>query len=92
MATRLLEGKIVNLRVAEKEDLSLLDVDINLGDIPQEIENKEKEINEYIADIKDLEDYKKEIEGIMNKKEESKWVELETLLDQTKEKMKYRFT
>ena len=88
-----LDKEITKLVAAkEKEDLSLLDFGIDLSDIPQEIESKKKEINEYIADIKDLEDYKKEIEAIMNRKEETNWVELETLLDKTKEKMKYRFT
>ena len=87
------DDEITKLVVAkEKEDLSLLTIDIELDDIPQEIESKKKEINDYIADIKDLEDYKKEIEEMLSKKDENKWNELETLLEQTKEKMRYRFT
>lgn len=87
------DDEITKLVVAkEKEDLSLLTIDIELDDIPQEIESKKKTINDYIADIKDLEDYKKEIEEMLSKKDENKWNELETLLEQTKEKMRYRFT
>ncbi|OLS32149.1 MAG: hypothetical protein HeimAB125_11800 [Candidatus Heimdallarchaeota archaeon AB_125] len=87
------DSEITKLVAAkEKEDMSLLDQTIELSDIPQEIESKKKEIKDYIADIRDLEDYKKEIEEIMSKKDENKWDEVESLLEQTKEKMRYRFT
>ncbi|MCE7747126.1 MAG: hypothetical protein GPJ51_01930 [Candidatus Heimdallarchaeota archaeon] len=79
--------------VAAKEEghISLSDNSISFDDIPHEIETKKISINGYIADIKDLEDYKREIEEILLKKDENKWNELEALLSQTKEKMKYRF-
>jgi len=75
----------------EEENISLFDNSISFYDIPHEIETKKTAINGYIADIKDLEDYKREIEEILLKKDENKWDELESLLSQTKEKMKYRF-
>jgi len=90
---QMFDSEITKLVAAkEKEDISLLDQTIELSDIPQEIESKKKEIKDYIADIRDLEDYKKEIEEIMSKKDENKWDEVESLLEQTKEKMRYRFT
>ena len=79
--------------VAAKEEgsISLFDNSIEFEDIPNEIETKKTAIKGYIADIKDLEDYKREIEEILLKKDENKWDEIEILLSQTKEKMKYRF-
>ncbi len=77
--------------VKEEGDISLLDNSISFDDIPHEIETNKTAINGYIADIKNLEDYKKEIEEILLKKDENEWDELESLLSQTKEKMKYRF-
>jgi len=86
------DEKITKLVAAKEEgNISLLDNSISFDDIPHEIEAKKTAINEYIADIKDLEDYKREIEEILLKKDENKWDELESLLSQTKEKMKYRF-
>ena len=83
----------VHVLVAAKEEgnISLLDNSIAFEDIPNEIETKKTAIKGYIADIKDLEDYKREIEEILLKKDENKWDEIEILLSQTKEKMKYRF-
>lgn len=86
------DEEITKLVTAKEEgDISLLDNSISINDIPHEIETKKTAINGYIADIKDLEDYKREIEEILLKKDENKWDELESLLSQTKEKMKYRF-
>ncbi|MHA1219730.1 MAG: hypothetical protein ACTSSN_01460 [Candidatus Heimdallarchaeaceae archaeon] len=86
------DEKITKLVAAKEEgNISLLDNSISFDDIPHEIETKKTAINEYIADIKDLEDYKREIEETLLKKDENKWNELESLLSQTKEKMKYRF-
>jgi hypothetical protein len=87
------DNEITQLVAAkEKEDVSLLDINVELSNIPQEIESRKNEINVYIADIKDLEEYKNEIQEIIAKKDENKWDELESLLEQTKEKMRYRFT
>jgi len=86
------DEEITKLVTAKEEgDISLLDNSISINNIPHEIETKKTAINGYIADIKDLEDYKREIEEILLKKDENKWDELESLLSQTKEKMKYRF-
>ena len=86
------DEEITKLVAAKEEgNTSLLDNSIVFEDIPNEIETKKTAIKGYIADIKDLEDYKREIEEILLKKDENKWDEIETLLSQTKEKMKYRF-
>lgn len=86
------DEEITKLVAAKEEgNTSLLDNSIAFEDIPNEIETKKTAIKGYIADIKDLEDYKREIEEILLKKDENKWDEIETLLSQTKEKMKYRF-
>ncbi len=86
------DEEITKLVAAKEEgNISLLDNSIAFEDIPNEIETKKTAIKGYIADIKDLEDYKREIEEILLKKDENKWDEVETLLSQTKEKMKYRF-
>lgn len=86
------DEEITKLVAAKEEgNISLLDSSISFENIPHEIETKKTAINGYIADIKDLEDYKREIEEILLKKDENKWDELESLMSQTKEKMKYRF-
>jgi hypothetical protein len=86
------DEEITKLVAAKEEgNISLLDKGISFDDIPHEIETQKTAINGYIADIKDLEDYKREIEEILLKKDENKWDKLESLLSQTKEKMKYRF-
>ncbi|MFW9853319.1 MAG: hypothetical protein ACFFDS_10260, partial [Candidatus Thorarchaeota archaeon] len=80
------------LIVKDKEDLSLTQLEITLEDVPNKIESNKEEIRVSIADINDLKEYEKEIKQIINQKEETKWDELEKLLDLVKEKMKYRFT
>ena len=80
------------LIVKDKEDLSLTQLEITLEDTPNKIETNKEEIRVLIADIEDLKEYEKEIKQIINQKEETKWDELEKLLDLVKEKMKYRFT
>lgn len=75
----------------EKNDPSLIDETINMENIQIKIDQNRKEIEELIADMKDLRDYKTEIEDIMKRKEENSLEELEKLLDAVKEKLQYRF-
>ncbi len=79
------------LAAKEKEDLSILDMEITLEEIPEKIEKNKTEINSYIADIKDLRDYKTEIEDILKTKGEKDWKKLEKLLEFVKEKFQYRY-
>ena len=86
-----LDEEVTKLVIAqEKGDPSLSGLKISVDNIPTKIEQNKKEINEYIADIKDLKDYKREIEIIIKEKEKN-WEELEKLLDTVKEKIQYRF-
>ncbi|MBY8999510.1 MAG: hypothetical protein KGD64_01215 [Candidatus Heimdallarchaeota archaeon] len=75
----------------EKEGSTLTEQDINLEDIQTKIENNKKEINDLIADIKDLRNYKTEIENLSKSKKHTGGEELEKLLDVVKEKLQYRF-
>ncbi len=60
-----------------------------MEEIPDKIERNKREVNSFIADVKDLQDYKNEIEEIIKKKNEQNWEELERLLDLAKEKLRY---
>lgn len=75
----------------EKNDPSLSDETIGMENIQIKINQDKKEIEELIADIKDLRDYKIEIEDVIKRKEENSMEELEKLLDAVKEKLQYRF-
>ena len=75
----------------EKGELSLLEKEITLDKIPEKIDKNKEEINTYIADIKDLRDYKDEIESILRVKGDKDWKKLEELLDFIKEKFQYRY-
>ena len=77
--------------VKEKDDTSLIDETIDMKNIQIKIDQSKKEIDELIADIKDLRDYKTEIENVIKRKEETSLEELEKLLDAVKEKLQYRF-
>ncbi|MCK4973089.1 MAG: hypothetical protein KAS52_07185 [Candidatus Heimdallarchaeota archaeon] len=77
--------------VKEKDDTSLIDETIDMKNIQINIDQSKKEIDELIADIKDLRDYKTEIENVIKRKEETSLEELEKLLDAVKEKLQYRF-
>ncbi|MHA1199276.1 MAG: hypothetical protein ACTSQF_08015 [Candidatus Heimdallarchaeaceae archaeon] len=87
-----LDTEITTLLAAkENEDLSILKMEITLEEIPIKIETNKVEINAYIADIKDLQDYKVEIETILGTKGEKDWKKLEELLEFVKEKFQYRY-
>ena len=87
-----LDEEITTLLAAkEQEDLSVLRTKISLEEIPAKIENNRSEINSFIADIKDLQDYKEEIEKLLNFKGEKDWKKLEDLLEHVKEKFQYRY-
>ncbi|MCK5408732.1 MAG: hypothetical protein KAJ30_00575 [Candidatus Heimdallarchaeota archaeon] len=75
----------------EKNDTSLIDETIDVENIQIKIDQNKKEIEELIADIKDLRDDKTEIEDVIKRKEENNLEELEKLLDAVKEKLQYRF-
>ncbi len=77
--------------VKEKNDTSLIDETIDMENIQIKIDQSKKEIEELIADIKDLRDYKTEIEVVIKRKEENGLEKLEKLLDTVKEKLQYRF-
>jgi len=87
-----LDEDITKLVIAkEKNNPSLIDETINMENIQIKIDQNKKEIEVLIADIKDLRDFKTEIEGIIKRKEENGLEELEKLLDAVKEKLQYRF-
>ena len=87
-----LDEGVTKLVIAkEKNDPSLIDETINMENIQIKIDQNKKEIEELIADIKDLSDYKTEIEDIIEIKDENRLEELEKLLDAVKEKLQYRF-
>ncbi len=87
-----LDSGVTKLVIAkEKNDSSLIDETIDMGSIQTKIDQNKKEVEELIADIKDLRDYKTEIEEIIKRKEENDLEELEKLLDAVKEKLQYRF-
>lgn len=79
------------LAAKESEDLSILKMEITLEEIPTKIDTNKAEINAYIADIKDLQDYKTEIETILGTKGKKDWKKLEELLEFVKEKFQYRY-
>ncbi|TFG10520.1 hypothetical protein EU534_00910 [Candidatus Heimdallarchaeota archaeon] len=88
-----LDKQITTLLAAEeKEDLSLLKEGIDLNSIPSQVELVKNDINSYIADIKDLKEYKEELESFLNVKGEKDWKKLEELLEFVKEKFQYRYT
>lgn len=88
-----LDESITKLVIAkEKNDPSLIDETINIENIQTKINQNKKKIEELIADIKDIRDYKTEIEDIIKRKEGNSLEELENLLDAVKEKLQYRFT
>ncbi|MHA1346830.1 MAG: hypothetical protein ACTSO3_10575, partial [Candidatus Heimdallarchaeaceae archaeon] len=87
-----LDESVTKLVIAkEKNDPSLSDETIDMENIQIKINQDKKEIEELIADIKDLRDYKIEIENVIKGKEENSMEELEKLLDAVKEKLQYRF-
>ncbi len=87
-----LDTEVTALLIAkENEDLTVLDISISFDDIPEKINTNKEEINTFIADIKDLRDYKEEIETVLAMKGEKDWVKLEELLDFVKEKFQYRY-
>jgi chromosome segregation ATPase len=87
-----LDENVTKLVIAkEKNDSSLIDETIDMENIQTKINQNKKEIEELIADIKDLRDYKTEIEDIIKIKDETRLEELEKLLDAVKEKLQYRF-
>ncbi len=87
-----LDESVTKLVIAkEKNDSSLIDETIDMENIQTKIDQNKKEIEELIADIKDLRDFKTEIEDVIKIKEENSLEELEKLLDAVKEKLQYRF-
>lgn len=87
-----LDEDVTKLVIAEEKNESIpTDQQIDVEDIQTKIEGNKKEINDLIADIKDLRDYKTEIKNLRKSKEQSNWEELEKLLDAVKEKLQYRF-
>ena len=88
-----LDKEITTLLAAkENEDTSLLKDEMNLETIPTIVEKKKTEINTYIADIKDLQEYKEEIDSFLKIKDEKDWKKLEEQLEFVKEKFQYRYT
>ena len=88
-----LDQEITKLLAAkEKSDISFLNAEISLEEIPERIEKDRKDVNAYIADIKDLQEYKEEIESILTTKGETDLSKLEELLEFVKEKFQYRYT
>lgn len=87
-----LDEGVTKLVIAkEKDDPSLIDETIDIENIKIKIDQNKKGIEELIADMKDLRDYRTEIESIIKRKEENSLEELEKLLDAVKEKLQYRF-
>ncbi|MHA1201985.1 MAG: hypothetical protein ACTSQ4_05635 [Candidatus Heimdallarchaeaceae archaeon] len=87
-----LDEGVTKLVIAkEKDDPSLIDETIDIENIEIKIDQNKKGIEEIIADMKDLRDYRTEIESIIKRKEENSLEELEKLLDTVKEKLQYRF-
>lgn len=80
------------LHAQEKKDLALTKIEISLEEIPEKVKVLKTEIEESIADIKDLKDYREEIKVLIKVKGEKDWEEIEKLLDFAREKMQYRFT
>lgn len=80
------------LLAQEKEDPSIINLEISLEEIPAKIELLKNNINESIADIKDLKEYRDEISQLTNTKGEKDWKKIEELLNFAREKMQYRFT
>lgn len=88
-----LDSEITELLIAkENEDSSMLKDDMSLENIPEVIDKNRTEIDTYIADIKDLQEYKNEIESFLKIKGEKDWKKLEELLEFVKEKFQYRYT
>ncbi len=87
-----LDEGVTKLVIAkEKNGPSLIDENIEMGNVQTKIDQNKKEIEDFIADIKDLRDYRTEIENIIKRKEENSLEELEKLLGAVKEKLQYRF-
>ena len=80
------------LLAQEREDPSVTKIEIALEEIPNKIESLKAEIEESIADIKDLKEYRDEIKSLINVKGEKDWEKIEEFLDFAREKMQYRFT
>ena len=75
----------------ENKDSTFIDIGVSLEEIPNKIEDNKSKINEYIADINDLQDYKLEIEAIIVAKGDRDLKKLTELLDLVKEKFQYRY-
>lgn len=80
------------LLAQEREDPSIANLDISLDEIPAKIESLKSNISESMADIKDLQEYKEEIDRLIKTKGEKDWEKIEEFLDFAREKMQYRFT
>ncbi|MCG3227067.1 MAG: hypothetical protein H7645_09115 [Candidatus Heimdallarchaeota archaeon] len=80
------------LLAQEREDPTVTKIEIALEEIPNKIESLKAEIAESIADIKDLKEYRDEIELLISVKGEKDWEKIEEFLDFAREKMQYRFT
>ncbi|MCG3221626.1 MAG: hypothetical protein H7641_09635 [Candidatus Heimdallarchaeota archaeon] len=80
------------LLAQEREDPSVTKIEIALEEIPNKIESLKAEIEESIADIKDLKEYRDEIKLLINVKGDKDWEKIEEFLDFAREKMQYRFT
>jgi hypothetical protein len=80
------------LLAQEKEDPSIIKLNIPLDEIPERIESIKQNINESMADIKDLKEYRDEIDKLISIKGEKDWEKIEEFLDFAREKMQYRFT
>lgn len=81
------------LAAQEKKTTSFLKAEIagmTLKDIPDRVEKNKIDVKTFIADIKDLKEYKEEIEAILKK--EVDLGKLEELLEVVKEKFQYRYT
>jgi hypothetical protein len=80
------------LLAQEKGDPSIVKLNISLYEIPERIESIKQNINESMADIKDLKEYRDEIDKLISIKGEKDWEKIEEFLDFARDKMQYRFT
>ncbi|MHA1203877.1 MAG: hypothetical protein ACTSSL_02910 [Candidatus Heimdallarchaeaceae archaeon] len=87
-----LDNEISNLIVAkEKNDPSLLSSVTSIEDIPQLIEKKKEKIEQHILALRDLKQFKENIESQLKAKKETELLELEQLLNEISEKLKQVF-
>ncbi|MHA1114697.1 MAG: hypothetical protein ACTSPJ_00805 [Candidatus Heimdallarchaeaceae archaeon] len=87
-----LDNEISNLIVAkEKNDPSLFSSVTLIEDIPQLIEKKKEKIEQHILALRDLKQFKENIESQLKAKKETELLELEQLLNEISEKLKQVF-